>query len=140
MTQGNELTQLGVDDDDDNAALSQGNDCNSPMPIDPLTLPWGRLMPVGPNNNNTDNGTPQFPSRPSSSRGATEMLPRSPTRAGSIATRSRSPSMSNYRGGGSCDRRYGNYSPPCIQFLGLKNLLPSDRFNEYVLGRSIKVS
>ena len=26
-----------------------------------------------------------------------------------------------------------------ITFLGLKNLLPADRFNEYVLGRSVKV-
>ena len=52
MTQtGNELTQMGLFDDDDD----DGNNCNDdedgensqqePM-IDPLTLPWGRLMPM----------------------------------------------------------------------------------------------
>eukprot|EP00581_Thalassiosira_minuscula_P009929 CAMPEP_0183708562 /NCGR_PEP_ID=MMETSP0737-20130205/4837_1 /TAXON_ID=385413 /ORGANISM="Thalassiosira miniscula, Strain CCMP1093" /LENGTH=1283 /DNA_ID=CAMNT_0025936455 /DNA_START=270 /DNA_END=4121 /DNA_ORIENTATION=- len=175
MTQGNELTQLcGDDDDDDNALTQEGSsDCHSPMPIDPLTLPWGRLMPVGLNNNNTDGGIAhphhggrmagaQFSSaaaasRHSSSRGL-EMLPRSPARAGSV-TRSRSPSVGGSRdhnaagggGGGARSSSGGDYdnhcggnhsnnplSPPCIHFLGLKNLLPSDRFNEYVLGRSAK--
>lgn len=162
MTQGNELTQLGMDDDydddDDNAGCSQEY-YNSPTPIDPLTLPWGRVMPVGPNNNNTDNnnnnnaaaaaaadGTmaaaaAQFPPPPprpsSSSRGATEMLPRSPTRAGSIGTRSRSPSVGSEKASG--EGGGGDISPPCIHFLGLRNLLPSDRFNEYSFGRSAKV-
>jgi len=166
LTQGNELTQLGVDDDDDfNAALSQEGG-TSPTPIDPLTLPWGRLMPVGFNHNATTNATTNATSNATTNannnattnantntttnantntvnntsrnsqptpRAATEMLPRSPTRAGSMATRSRSPSAgssvacgSGVGGGGS------------IRFLGLRNLLPSDRFNEYVLGRSAK--
>mmetsp|Transcript_825 Transcript_825/g.1706 ORF Transcript_825/g.1706 Transcript_825/m.1706 type:complete len:1233 (+) Transcript_825:106-3804(+) len=142
MTQGNELTQLGVDDDDIDAVQSQ--DCNSPTPIDPLTLPWGRLMPVGSNVDSVTaeggggNNAAPFPPRPSSSRGATEMLPRSPTRAGSIATRSRSPSVGGGDHGNNSNGNQHHSSPPCIHFLGLKNLLPSDRFNEYVLGRSIK--
>jgi hypothetical protein len=55
MTQtNNELTQLGgeddmyCDDDDDDNNLRGSQSCLSPVaPIDPLTLPWGRLMPVG---------------------------------------------------------------------------------------------
>ncbi|KAL9180928.1 hypothetical protein ACHAXT_009733 [Thalassiosira profunda] len=160
LTQGNELTQLGFDGDDDHdgdAAYSQTQDgCATPTPIDPLTIPWGRLMPVGPHNdghnNNNMGGQINFQARPSSSRGATEMLPRSPTRMGSATTRSRSPSVGGERGGGSNLGGGGNNngsglgggggtsnpSPPSIHFLGLKNLLPSDRFNEYVLGRSVK--
>lgn len=145
MTQGNELTQLGMDDEDDDEDMTQtqSQDCNSPTPIDPLTLPWGRLMPVGLNNNDAAAegaggdaaaAGANLPPRPSSSRGALEMLPRPPTRVGSIGTRSRSPSLG---GGGNSQ---GSPSPPCIQFLGLKNLVPSDRFNDYDLGRSAKVS
>ncbi len=195
LTQGNELTQLGVDDDDDyedddaQGGLSQSRDCHSPLtPIDPLTLPWGRLMPVGgggpaataaasinndgsTTSHDANNAATAASERPSSStsRGPTELLPRMPTWAcGSrndiIATRSRSPSVvllnggnggsGNGTGGGDNKKsttptlkgEAGNYqfhSPttttPRIHFLGLKNLLPSDRFNEYVLGRSIKV-
>lgn len=175
MTQNNnELTQLGVDDDmydddeddDDAGGSSQSQDyCHSPIaPIDPLTLPWGRLMPVGIGgggggsghnddggiDNNYDNDeADEAPSRPSSSssqqRGPTEMMPRPPTTWGGgggygtgVATRSRSPSL-----GGMAVESFSSasqHSPaPRIQFLGLKNLIPSDRFNEYVLGRSVKV-
>ena len=96
-----------------------------------MAASWGRLMPVGSNDSDVNPPPGDHGGRPGSARGATEMLPRSPGRAGPIATRRRSPSDSGHSNG---------WSPPCINFLGLKNLLPSDRFNEYVLGRSVKVS
>jgi hypothetical protein len=228
LTQGNELTQLGLDDDDDDddaGGMSQSRDCHSPLtPIDPLTVPWGRLMPVGgaaagpalaaaananddghanataasssseccttasrpqssssaasSSNSSSSSGVVAALSSPSPSpRGPTELLPRLPTTWAScggsnprsdmniIATRSRSPSVVLLNGGGGSTDNHninksttplalggnsGNgynttqhqqyHSPtPRINFLGLKNLLPSDRFNEYVLGRSIKV-
>lgn len=180
MTQtNNELTQLGGDDDmycddddDGDNNLRGSQSCLSPMaPIDPLTLPWGRLMPVGAgaggggplgddnndvaaaggshnNGNDNDNNNETPSSRPSSAaslssvvqRHATEMLPRSPTSP--VTTRSRSPSM----GGGGGPRaeniisRGRSTSPSTmrIQFLGLRNLIPGDIFNEYVIGRSLK--
>jgi hypothetical protein len=84
-------------------------ECNSPTPADPLTIPWGRLMQQ---NNHT---------------AALDMTPRSPPGTGSI-TRSKSPSIERGR----------SPSPVTVTFLGLRNLSPSDRFNEYVLGRSAK--
>ena len=139
----NDMTQLGFDSDNDDLDESQQTqssqfECsNSPTPIDPLTVPWGRLMPVGLDSNehqhqgamNNGNG-----GRPSSGRGATEMLPRSPLRndAGS-------PHEGDTVGGLEGSSQLSP-SSQCIQFLGLKNLLVSDRFNEYVLGRSVKVS
>lgn len=98
MTTQGELTQLGLDDDESNLG------CYSPFPpVDPLTIPWGRLIPQ--NNSN-----------------ATEMTPRPP--AGSV-TRSKSP--------------HHGRSPSPASFMGLRNLAPGDRFNEYILGRSAKV-
>ena len=194
MTQtGNELTQMGLfDDDDDDCNDNDGNDddddANSRQPmIDPLTLPWGRLMPVGSNgvvalpssgvagaasaagesstttlgggnnNNNTaaaaaaaadisiSTTAAETSSLRPSTRGAIEMLPRSPeTRT--ITTRSRSPSLDNGgRSSSSSNNNTNNNDNSQIDdgvvcFLGLKNLLPSDRFNDYVLGRSVKVS
>ncbi|KAK1735644.1 FHA domain-containing CAMK family serine/threonine-protein kinase [Skeletonema marinoi] len=156
MTQtGNELTQMGLFDDDDD-----GNDCNDddddddansrqPM-IDPLTLPWGRLMPVGSNGVALPDNTVAVSTAASvaaatsslrpSTREAIEMLPRPPeTRT---ITRSRSPSMDNGRLSSSLsNNNHDNsncQSEEELTFLGLNNLLPSDRFNEYVLGRSAK--
>ena len=178
MTQtNNELTQLGGDDDmycdgdDDDNNLRGSQSCLSPMaPIDPLTLPWGRLMPVGgggggsgplgdDNNdmaaaggnnkdNDNDNNNELPSSRPSSAassssviqRHATEMLPRSPTSP--VTTRSRSPSTGGTGGGSenTISSRGRSTSPSTmrIQFLGLRNLIPGDKFNEYVIGRSLK--
>ena len=127
---------------------------HSPTPIDPLTLPWGRLMPVGLNeegisvNNNSgvggggrdNSGGRDYNNRPNSSRGAKEMLPRSPIRSGGSITRSRSPSPSRKSNGERDDSFSQSPTTPHVNFLGLKNLLPSDRFNEYILGRSVKVS
>ena len=128
---------------------------HSPTPIDPLTLPWGRLMPVGLNEEGctttngyggvgggrdyNNNGGRDY--RPNSSRGAKEMLPRSPIRSGGSITRSRSPSPGRKSGERDDSFSMGIRSPttPNVNFLGLKNLLPSDRFNEYILGRSVKV-
>lgn len=170
MTQtGNELTQMGLFDDDD----CDGNDCNDddansrqPM-IDPLTLPWGRLMPVGSNgaalpsagesstaqilgggdHNNSAISSSYAAATTSSLRPSTreaiEMLPRSPeTRT---ITRSRSPSVDVTNSGKSSSSNNNNdngnsQNDDGVTFLGLKNLLPSDRFNEYVMGRSVKVS
>ena len=134
MTQGCDLTQLGLEEDDNDVAPSQSDDCTSPAPVDPLTVPWGRLMPVGPGNGSVV-AEEAFLPRGCASRAA-EMLPRSPSRAGSIATRSRSPSVGSHNS----PQRVCSSIPPCVRFLGLRNLLPSDRFNEYVLGRSAKVS
>ena len=167
MTQtGNELTQMGLFDDDDD---DDGNNCNDdedgensqqePM-IDPLTLPWGRLMPVGSNgsgdnpiNNSTtaaSNATTAAASsanttslqRPST-REPIEMLPRPPESR--TITRSRSPSLDNGRlsnENNDCSSSHShsqNNEDYGLTFMGLKNLVPSDRFNEYVLGRSVKV-
>lgn len=159
MTQtGNDLTQMGIFDDDDD----DGNDCNDddansrqPM-IDPLTLPWGRLMPVGSNGaalpaasatmgggveNSTVASTAAATSslRPST-REAIEMLPR-PPESRTIITRSRSPSLDKSSAAKIDDNDEGNsQNEDGLTFLGLRNLIPSDRFNEYVLGRSAKVS
>ena len=157
MTQnGNELTQMGLFDDDDGNDCNDDDDTNSRQPmIDPLTLPWGRLMPVGSNgvtlapssaaggdDNTTVNASNISSSaatvaanntalRPST-REAIEMLPRSPeTRT--VTTRSRSPSSEN-------PNTYNSQNEEGVTFLGLKNLLPGDRFNEYLMGRSAKVS
>ena len=175
MTQtGNELTQMGLFDDDDDD--DDGNNCNNdedgensqqePM-IDPLTLPWARLMPVGSNNGSGDNismtnysstaGTNATTTTAASSATTTslqrpstrepiEMLPRPPESR--TITRSRSPSLDNGRlsnenkdcnssSGGNNSQNNEDYG---LTFMGLKNLVPSDRFNEYVLGRSVKVS
>ena len=170
MTQtGNELTQMGLFDDDDDDNCNGGDDDdqddndNSRQPmIDPLTLPWGRLMPVGSNepspnttsttfadmngtaaataaytagllNNNaatTAAGATTTSIRPST-REAIEMLPKSPETK--TITRSS-------RDEGTNNNNDNNYSQDeGITFLGLKNLVCSDRFNEYVLGRSVKV-
>jgi hypothetical protein len=132
--------------------------------IDPLTLPWGRLMPVGSNepspnttattfaadnmnnnsggmngtdataylNNNatavtTAAGATTTSIRPST-REAIEMLPKSPeTRTITRSSRDEGTNNNNYS------------QDEGITFLGLKNLVCSDRFNEYVLGRSVKV-
>ena len=178
MTQmtNNELTQLGGDDDDmcdefdDNDESLSQDCCHSPiLPIDPLTLPWGRLMPVaadgggqyddgGRNGGNLDNQIndrdEHLPFRLSSSsqqqqqrRGSTEMLPRSPanSRGGGgagpgVATRSRSPSLGGATIAESLSSSNSHHSPASqVNFLGLKNLMPGDRFNEYVIGRSVKV-
>jgi hypothetical protein len=166
MTQtGNELTQMGLfdDDDDDNCnddGDQDGNDNSRQPMIDPLTLPWGRLMPVGsnepsPNTTNATtsttfadmNGTAAYTAGPlnnnaatttaatttsirPSTREAIEMLPKSPETK-TITRSSREEGTNNN----------SNYSQDeGITFLGLKNLVCSDRFNEYVLGRSVKVS
>ena len=159
LTQNPELTQLGFFDDDDENDCCDDDDDNaaqnlqSPVPIDPLTLPWGRLMPVtlDTNTNGTGGSTANgglhngkgngvtnegggMDNRPSSpSRGALEMLPRPPPTSTS----------GDCDGGGNAMGGPADKSPNSsqyIQFLGLKNLLPSDRFNEYMLGRSVKVS
>ncbi len=174
MTQtGNELTQMGLFDDDDDIDNCNGDDDgddqdgndNSRQPmIDPLTLPWGRLMPVGsnepsPNANTTSttfadmNGTASSAAytagplnnnaattaaatttsiRPST-REAIEMLPKSPETK-TITRSSGQPAAAE------ATNNNTNYSQDeGITFLGLKNLVCSDRFNEYVLGRSVKV-
>ena len=172
MTQtGNELTQMGLfddDDDDDNCngddGDDQGNDNSRQPMIDPLTLPWGRLMPVGSNEpspntttstttfadmNGTAAATAAYTAGPLNSNAATtaaaatttsirpstreaiEMLPKSPETK--TITRSS-------RDEGGTNTNNTNYSQDeGITFLGLKNLVCSDRFNEYVLGRSVKV-
>ena len=134
----NDMTQLGFDSDNDDLEESQTQsqfECsNSPTPIDPLTVPWGRLMPVGLDNNDQGGANNGNGGRPSSGRGATEMLPRSPLR---------NDASSLHEGdtmGGQLEGSRQSPSSQSIQFLGLKNLLVSDRFNEYVLGRSVKVS
>ena len=74
------------------------------------------------------------------------MLPRPPESR--TITRSRSPSLDNGRlsnendcssssNGNSQSQNNEDYG---LTFMGLKNLVPSDRFNEYVMGRSVKVS
>ena len=173
MTQtGNELTQMGLfddDDDDDNCNGDNdddqdGNDNSRQPMIDPLTLPWGRLMPVGSNEpspnttstttsfadiNGTAAATAAYTAGPLSNDAATtaaaatttsirpstreaiEMLPKSPETK--TITRSS-------RDEGTNNNNDNNYSQDeGITFLGLKNLVCSDRFNEYVLGRSVKV-
>jgi len=133
-----DLTQLGIDDDESDD--ERKNPCCSPAPIDPLTLPWGRLMPVALNNNpDIRNFDPKSKSGETNSnhpRGiALEMTPRSPTRSSSITTRSRSPLASSEK------KSLGEQSvdtTPHVNFLGLKNLRPSDRFNEYIVGRSVR--
>ena len=70
-----------------------------------------------------------------STREPIEMLPR-PPESRTITTRSRSPSFGNEN---DCSQNSQNNEDNGLTFLGLKNLVPSDRFNEYVLGRSVKV-
>jgi len=120
---------LGDDNNDMAAAGGNNNDNNNDN-----------------NNNNNNNELPS--SRPSSAassssviqRHATEMLPRSPTSP--VTTRSRSPSTGGTGGGSenTISSRGRSTSPSTmrIQFLGLRNLIPGDKFNEYVLGRSLK--
>ncbi len=163
MTQtGNDLTQMGLfDDDDGNDCNDDDDDANSRQPmIDPLTLPWGRLMPVGSNGvalpaaasavaqpigGVEDNPAVASTSAATSSlrpstREAIEMLPRPPESR--TITRSRSPSLDTSAAAAKTDDNDDGNSlhEDGLTFLGLKNLLPSDRFNEYVLGRSAKVS
>ncbi len=53
-----------------------------------------------------------------------------------IATRSQSPSV----GSQASPWQSNLLSPTCVCFLGVRNLLTLDRFNEYILGWSAKVS
>ena len=113
-------------------------------PIDPLTIPWGRLIPQGQN--------------AGKSRPMTDFFPRHPLRNVGSSTRSRSITPSHL------DSEFGLSTPPpsgrksyhdkvgtsatCqtppmnqsqgINFIGLENIKPYDRFNEYVIGRSKK--
>ena len=78
-----------------------------------------------------------------STREPIEMLPRPPESR--TITRSRSPSLDNGRlsNENDCSSSHSysqNNEDYGLTFMGLKNLVPSDRFNEYVLGRSVKVS
>ena len=74
MSQAQELTQLGLDDDE-----SSNLYCPSPFaPIDPLTIPWGKL--IAPNNSEAVEMTPRPPEHPpESSRSARSSTGRSPS-------------------------------------------------------------
>jgi len=153
----NELTQC-VEDFDDNTqdpfSFSQSQSQHAfiaSTPIDPLTIPWGRLVP------HTHH----------SSRTSYEFLPRRPLEYVGSATRSRStppPNNHNHNnnigdggsGGGGGFLLDSSLSPPLastststststalntgkgINFMGLRNIKIYDRFNEYIIGRSRK--
>lgn len=172
----NELTQCVDDLEDTQDPFSQSQSQSQSQhasyitetpTVDPLTVPWGRLVPQA-----------NHPSRTSY-----EFLPRRPLEHVGSATRSRSISSNRLhvsledvsavggvyssppvgRGGGGGrdavgsggerDRHPGMASSPAvsppstcsilllsqgINFIGLRNIRPFDRFNEYVIGRSRK--
>ena len=128
-----DLTQLGCDDggyDDPFASqCTQGGGIGgqTPVPVDPLSVPWGRLMPVGGNND----GAIGDRSGGSGTRLAAEMLPQPPERG-----------KDGGDGGGEENDSDGrSRTPPPnegVSFLGLRGLRPGDRFNEYSIGRSAK--
>ena len=128
-----DLTQLGCDDggyDDPFASqCTQGGGIGgqTPVPVDPLSVPWGRLMPVGGNND----GNCASQSGGSGTRLAAEMLPQPPERG-----------KDGGDGGGEENDSDGrSRTPPPnegVSFLGLRGLRPGDRFNEYSIGRSAK--
>ena len=107
-----------------------------------MTIPWGRLIPQGQGQTNGDNGT---------SIVNYDLLPRHVLQNVGSATRSRS-ITSRLRLDGGCSPNNSNSgisiepSPPPpplntihgINFIGLKNVKPYDRFNEYLIGRSNK--
>ncbi|EJK58898.1 hypothetical protein THAOC_20945, partial [Thalassiosira oceanica] len=128
-----DLTQLGCDDAPDDPFASQctqGGGCGgqTPAPVDPLSVPWGRLMPVGAGSDG-GNGCGVDGARHGR---AAEMLPQPPE-----ARRGKG-------GGGEKDggsRQQSQLTPPPdagVSFLGLRGLRPGDRFNEYTIGRSAK--
>jgi len=81
-------------------------------PINLLTVPWGRLVP----SNN--------------SGGVINLLPRDPLQNIGSVTRSKSLL--------SPEQPYVQSGTKSISFLGLRGLKLSDRFNEYVIGRSVQ--
>jgi hypothetical protein len=122
QTQPLELTQLCDLDENDESNFTQESPLSSSPPHAPINLlkiPWGRL--VGCRTNGV----------------GFELLPRPPNESIGSATRSKTLSQQQL-----LSSRDGFEGENCntfgISFLGLKHLKLSDRFNEYVVGRSIK--
>lgn len=134
----NELTQCMEDFEDTQDPFSQSQSQHAfiaETPVDPLTIPWGRLVPHA-----------------NHSRTSYEFLPRRPLEFVGSATRSRSTPPAASTATGSSDHFHGVgagggggllvsspfASSKGIRFMGLRNIRPFDRFNEYVIGRSRK--
>eukprot|EP00978_Attheya_sp_CCMP212_P037059 scaffold172237_cov52-Attheya_sp.AAC.2 len=106
----NELTQL---------AESEELQCTPPPPqppVNPRTIPWGRLIPCSRNNVVGSSSNPE-----ALNGGGIDLLPRDPPLSGK--TRSRSPSSPSAHG---------------YTYLGISGLNSGDSFNQYDIGRSKK--
>jgi len=161
--QTSELTQTQFVDLDENEE-DQSPSIRGPLspftPINPRKVPWGRLVPFQ-NEGGTSvegNNETQIPS---------SLYPRDPTSTIGSITRSRSSSYHKTGGQYSNNdgvsptmvmmeegRQHpikqlqegeesgiagpSNQTETGISFLGLHNLKPSDKFNEYIIGRSVK--
>ena len=121
----NELTQL----------FEETGESSTPLPIaasplvavNPRSIPWGRIIRLSDNHNKLSD---------SSSGMGVELLPRDPidlNLSSMRTTRSKSLSLSL-----SSPTSNQQLTDEKIVFLGISNLKPSDRFNEYTLGRSTK--
>jgi serine/threonine protein kinase len=124
----NELTQCMEDFEDTQDPFSQSQSQHAfiaETPIDPLTIPWGRLVPHA---NHSRTSYELFPRRPLEHVGSATRSRSTPQRIADVVTASTaacssSSSLNDYCG---------------INFIGLRNIRPFDRFNEYVIGRSRK--
>ena len=134
----NELTQL-CETGDDSTLGGNISPTNNLPPISPLNLPWGRLIPCSrhveaaavtlnhdsDNNKDTDN-TPGRGKVIANPGGGIDLFPRNPLSDSRLKQQ---------------QQQLDDLPPPpakTIQFLGLEDLQASDRFNEYVMGRSLK--
>lgn len=148
----NELTQ-SIDDFDFSQSQNQHSQQCPDSPIDPLTIPWGRLVPQaqGQKGQHVENHDASY-----------DFLPKHALQNVGSATRSRSitarlkidmeldlasPSATSNRSAGATTTKTKGalqlHTPPMnskqdIDFIGLKNIKPYDRFNEYLIGRSNK--
>ena len=147
----NESTQICDEDDDMNDNDDNGiHGLSSLTPLNPLDVPWARLVPyhggggnsgatyddnnnnddnINNNNNNNNNNINNNSGRNTVSSDPIDLLPRDPIRHIGSATRSRSIINNEYTAA-------DNSNNGIISFLGLHDLRASDRFNEYVIGRS----
>lgn len=125
------MTQLCEYELSDTLMISNGGGGSSQSNLfqpsqNPLTIPWGRLIPFSPNaaqniiNNNNQPLLNNNNAQQQSHGVGFSFLPRTPS----------STIMIN----GEIDSNRNN----TVYFMGLANLRPYDKFNEYVIGRSQK--
>ena len=114
----NELTQMADMDECEELSFASPPCASPDAPINPLDIPWGRLVPC---RRGGDFGNAKI-----------DLFPRDPIPNLRSAATTRSKSLEYQQ------QQQQQHLEKGISFLGLHNLKASDRFNEYVVGRSAR--